>query len=1030
MKLKRFALSAAALFASLPSCNCGGTYHPPPPPPTGRCDVDLTSFTTSQGSGTFATQISQASDLMTGDFAQGQLGDYLLGNDRLRVIIQQPGRHIGPDPYGGALIDGSLVNSDGSTWTSFGKLAVLYNFGRTVDTQKVEVVTNGYTGGSAVVAATGQDALNNAVDLASLFAQLGFQLVPNPSASMNLLITTYYVLSPGDNRVRVITGFCNQGMTALALPVGDYIDAGGSVELFNSLSRTQGLGYSVGADEMIWYGWQGNGVAYGYVPYFPGTEGPGLDNVTLNVNGATFTLLGAPGEAGLATWTDASVTTHPGELDIAAGSSNILVRDFIVGQDLGEVASFIHTYNAPVLSYPTGGVRGTVTQGGKPVAGARVAAFRPSATTPKGPSCNPGPLATPRALLETVYTTQSDGTFTGTLPSDDYQFSAWTPGSVPTTPKSITVGESGTVQAALDIAATNQLTVSVADVSGSPLPAKVTVSCLPPAGSNVPTCLAPPSGQQIYRDAARDPVPDGVQAMALVPPTGTLTLPLPPAQYQVTVTRGPQYSIWPLTGYPGQMVDLTSGNASVNAVLARVVNTTGWMGADLHAHAVNSPDSAVAHTDRVLSFLAEGVDVLGETDHDDVTDLGSAVTTVGGTTLVAPVIGDELSPFDYGHFNVFPIPINTGDILGGAIDWAGGEGASLRLDQIYAAAQMQSAVTIQIDNPRGAGGQYDTPPGAPVGVMGALQVDTDTLATHADPAAFRMVAASGATSSNTNLFPITGFTAYEVMNPTADGYDPMKARPAFNDWFVMLSRGLLAAGTANSDTHALFSMPAGYPRTFVQMANSSISAFNATTMATALNKMQAVGSLGPFVQLTGEALDSSGQPVAGTQTSVGGVLPSLGRNILFTVDIQVAPWYDAVEIDLMTHAGTDGSCSMPSLPTDSRFGCKGQGSTNWPASGIASTIMLTSTDFVTETAATGGGVTYTRLHATKTIPITAPAGDTWFLAMVYGSASMFPAVYAGLDSSNQPVPVKPFAFTNPILVDADGGGYNHPPYTP
>ena len=76
--------------------------------------------------------------------------------------------------------------------------------------------------------------------------------------------------------------------------------------------------------------------------------------------------------------------------------------------------------------------------------------------------------------------------------------------------------------------------------------------------------------------------------------------PLPPGQYDVVVSRGPEYSIFPNTfpAVPGAARRPAHGqDATVDAVLAHVLDTTGWMSADFHVHAVNSPDRIVDNDD-------------------------------------------------------------------------------------------------------------------------------------------------------------------------------------------------------------------------------------------------------------------------------------------------------------------------------------------------------------------------------------------------------------------------------------------------
>src|SRR5690348_11490776 len=82
----------------------------PPPEPSGRCEVDLaaTGLFAGVGTGAHARVIASAADLVTGPFSYGVNGDYLLENDKIRVVVQRPFRQIGANPYGGTIIDADL----------------------------------------------------------------------------------------------------------------------------------------------------------------------------------------------------------------------------------------------------------------------------------------------------------------------------------------------------------------------------------------------------------------------------------------------------------------------------------------------------------------------------------------------------------------------------------------------------------------------------------------------------------------------------------------------------------------------------------------------------------------------------------------------------------------------------------------------------------------------------------------------------------------------------------------------------------
>src|SRR5262249_19644423 len=131
------------------------------------------------------------------------------------------------------------------------------------------------------------------------------------------------------------------------------------------------------------------------------------------------------------------------------------------------------------------------------------------------------------------------------------------------------------------------------------------------------------------------------------------TAPLEPGSYQVVVSHGPEFSIDP------QNVTITAGmTTTVNAQVARVVDSSGFVASDFHVHSIESPDSAVARKDRVITMLAEGVDFFTPSDHDIRTDYAPDVAALGASSLISTAVDAEITTFDYGHFNAWPVTID------------------------------------------------------------------------------------------------------------------------------------------------------------------------------------------------------------------------------------------------------------------------------------------------------------------------------------------------------------------------------------
>jgi hypothetical protein len=946
----------------------------PEPEPSGRCEIDLdaTGHFSRVGAGARAKVIESAAELIGGGYAQGRLGDVLLENDRARFVIQQPTRAIAPIPYGGTLIDADVRRPSGPGRDEYGKLGLIYAFGRTVNATKVEVLADGANGGYAVVAASGTDTVIDYVNVKNVLKQyLGnVELVRDPDEPLPFTITTYYVLSPGESRLRILTAFCNGGKDTVTMQVGDLSEQGGVSEFFNPDGCTNGLGANgCLVDPAGWFGYQADGVAYGYRAYkFTDAKRPAT-NALLSVAGVAAVLVDGENQAGLLSWVDATATRRPGAFGVLPGDKRTFLRDFFVGRDLGELAS--------VMAAVDGAPRSRLT----------VTAQRPDGAPAPHARITVKQAETGRMVALLV--AGDDGAARVDLSPGNYLVGAGQLGAALEPLSAVSLPSAGTAAVTVRLGATRQLAVSVRDPFGAPLPAKVVVTC---PGGPCPTTL---TAYRAWHDV--EDQPSNIAGIGFAGADGRATLALPPGTYEVFVTRGMEYSAFPDT-FPtsGRAVDLTSQDVSLDATLARVVDSTGWMSADLHVHAVGSPDSSVSDAVRVLSFAAEGVDVLVSTDHDFVTDYAPVISQLGLGGQIASLIGAEVTPFDYGHHNAFPL-VRRDAINGGSFDWAGGDGPSLRLDQLYAGLRAENpGVVIQMNHPRGA----------PGGALTMLEVDTATGATHADPAQFRQAPHPEATTTDTRLLS-RDFDAIEVMNG-------MALRTAdLNDWMTFLSRGWVKTATGVSDTHVAYTNVGGYARTWLRLGVDAPGDFTPAAFTQAMLGRRAVLSSGPFVTLTARRVEND--VAVGPEVGVGDLVSvATGGQLELTVDVQAPEWMQFDAIEIHTHA-----------PGREAFGGVGN-ETLLPAQ-AALRRTYDPTALPIEAVPGLNGFDARRVRVRETFRVTA-SQDTWFIALVRSSSAARPLVplawervscSGGLCTASAS---RAFAVTNAILVDADGSG--------
>ena len=946
---------AVAVVSAIVVVGCpkgGGSGNDPCEGFSGIC-ADLTPWVTTEGTGAMLRQASTA-DLLEGPVAQGGTTDWYLANENIRVIVQGDVRSSGISPFGGTIIDADIVRPSGEpSRDGFDELFQLFNFGGAFLPQEFKIFRDGSDGGSAVLAVAGvehvNDGLNVGVLLEDALGPIG-KLWADPDEDLPLEITHYFIINPGEHRVRMLTAVRNNSTAAFPLILVELMGRGNITELFNA-TRPNGsrFGYTAlipePSDDYLAH--VDPDVAYGYAPV--GWNGADETNLSLTVSGVTGSVVG--GEDLFDFTGDQPASLPPGVVQLEPDREQTVLRDFYVAADLAGITAAWEADNGTAL----GEVSGTVSPADLPT-GTRVAVQNSAGKT---------------------YTTFAvrAGAFAGRLPEGTFTLSVDAPGYPFSADESVTVSAGTPAAVSFTLPGTGKVELTVTTDSGAATPAKAVFIC---AG----TCPKADAGD--YRETNFDPHPNNVQHVALVPVSGRLDVLMPPGDYQLVVSRGAEWSTFP-NDWPTTPYDLTvtaGGTHPVAAQISQVLDTAGWISGDLHVHAIGSPDSPVPNTERVATMLAEGVDVLVATDHNFVTDFTPFVEALGATGEIATVIGNEVTTFDAGHFNAFPVEHDPADIMGGAFDWGNGTDPTLTPDEIFKAIKAQTPVrerVIQINHPRGSLGHFS-----------AIGLDLNTGKTTADPARFRMSTA-GVTGDDTRLFS-NEFTALEILN----GHSVSSLRPRMNDWFALLSHGRLVTATAVSDTHAWYNGDMGVPRSWVRVGPTSDTpaTFDSTAFVAAINAGKLMGSNGPFVRAIA---------TAGTATAEPGDLLALaapGNPVTIDITIEVPSWYGFDQIKLFanvtdTAAPSGSQVSTPPTPADS----------------IAVDLSTEATVAGASTEADPAS-THRRWVVTRSFTVN-PTEDTWYVVFVEGSASSFPVILGG-DGA--------LAFTNAIYVDADGDG--------
>jgi hypothetical protein len=617
--------------------------------------------------------------------------------------------------------------------------------------------------------------------------------------------------------------------------------------------------------------------------------------------------------------------------------------------------------------------------------------------------------------IVTHFRTDAVGRFQGTLAPGTYEVRVQRDGRPFPTPVAqtiqITAGATTTVTA--ELPPPGLLEVHVADPSGLPLTAKVTVVGLDP--SPEPTRFESIAGvitnvTRVFGDQG-DSLPYGVTNVFFADRTGSVApVAVEPGRYEVVVSRGTRWSD------DRRIVDVPVGGVRVDATLTRVVDTPGFVSADFHLHALDSPDSEVAREARVASQLAEGIDFFTPSEHDIRVDFQPIVEAMGVADLIATANGVEITTFDYGHFNSWPVTVDPTQVNGGSIDW-GRPGVPPGMDYPALGSFGYSPAELFADalaDPRPNLVQINHIDS----FFGAAGLDIDTALV--PPQSFKAPASRRLDPALSNLFD-DGFQALEVWN----GNQGIFLDQNLGDWMNLLNQGIVRTAVATSDSHEKRTNSGG-SRTFI--ASSAAAPADlwaaAETLAAAVAGGRAIGTNGPFVTLRLDAA-STGQTAA---LDLGHplVVVTADGAVDATITVESPHWAEFDTIELYVGSRPEAYDHDGDPDTRDRYRV------------TPTRVLRAGADFVVGDVAVGAGARARRWRTQTTVPLTALAADTWVVAIVRGSRDVSRPIYPivpGIDAAENPtfdelidvVPAeagdRSLAFTNALRIDVGGDGW-------
>lgn len=1018
-------------------------------------------------------------DMVPGPLARAQLNDLVLENDRLRAIIQKPGRNwFSIAQFGGNIIDAVPKDSRGrlAAEDQFEELALGTNVESSPNYQSVEVIEAGGRDAQgncqrAVIRATGPDDLLDFVNGSSAIRDMGFTF-PAMADDVDLPVTirTDYILEPGQRFITMQSTLINESDQTVDLYMVEYLSGSGEVELFQH-------GYGFGealvtapCDSCRYAAYAGHdggaGVSYGVVHPFARSSSLSVSGVSVLVYGTDALPLFLPipepiGGAGI----------EPPPFSIPASGELTLSRWFVVGD--GSVSSIVEVKQA-LLDEPVGRISGRIMDAAGPVAGAEISAIGGADDFERLPANLPLPvdllplpslLRGPDLLVANHARTDAQGRYSMTLAPGTYELRVNVPGRLATDPATVEIDLAEGDELSQDFTAPlpARLRVRVLDENDQPVAAKLQLigeDLSPDAGepqnseSVLGGLLTLQSG--VFGDILADKLPNGVVLSEFaVRDTGSGSvsvgdsgvLDIEPGSYQLSVSHGPRYNefVQDLTLNEGVLTD-------INARVVRVIDTSGWISGDFHVHSFDSPDAEVTNRERVATYLAEDMDFFTPSDHGMRVDFEPVIADMGVTDLIASAPSAEITTFDYGHFNAWPVAVDPSPpslrepsqsmdpgLANGSVDWGGAAPAGqdfpaaghyvLTPEQIIATAkaeplQAQRAVVAQINH-------IDSHFGA-VG----LGIDTGQTPPQSstDPTTRRLPPDAG------NLFT-SNFDSLELwigVDGRTHQFEHFLGENA-PDWFNLLNQGILKTFVANSDTHdrRLTSLSTrnliSVPSALNEAGHADPAKLRADphAVADAIIAGHSVGSNAPFLRVT--ARNPQGQIAGLAQDDAFGVrtrpLPLASSEDAVTLELEVQSplWAEFDQVLVFVNSATTPQTDQFGQPVDPA---------RYALCAPAQSAELDEGDFtrLRVPAANINDTVFERFEALVEFSLPNPGEDYWVVVMVQGrdglSRPLWPVVPndftdgdGDLNSrSTDDIGTVALAVTNPIYVDADGDG--------
>lgn len=672
-------------------------------------------------------RIESKRELPIGYWVEGRLGDFLIENDKIKVVVTDLQRSTEFSEVGGNIID-LAKKSDNLDY--FGGI-FFDGFKYTLTGYETRLPDEEHKEGV-------------------------LRLLGHAADDSNLAITQEYRVEPDKNIIKVVTIIENKATESREIELKDKVVWGGGMLFIGrhgSPSPTERV-----ETECDWL----CGRVENYSVGLTVEKGMLKTSNLRNISDITYR-----------------------KVNIAPGSKETLERYLYVGdRDISRITGFMIDLRKEPHSYITG----TVIESGseKPVPDVEVRVRCDRLGEQKIP-----------AYPYTLTYSKEDGTFEIPVQAGSFFVLAHPFGRRAAKNVLSTFALAGTTQVVkLGVSKPLTLSYEIRDAETDELiPAKITFITLPgkPSLDFGTTYEAPGSNNTYYAY------------------TGQGEIILPPQLYKIIVSRGIEYEIFEkeMAVKPGQKNEL-------KVKLKRVLDTKGWISADIGVRTNRSYDSLVTPRDRVIAAVCEGVEWLVSGDTDEATDLQKVIDELKLNKWIKATPGLAIEfPGEKGagNFLVFPVDPKSAEKVIAEIDTM----ADWEPDRLfsYLRSTFPNAL-IQVNDPLDPENGY-------FAKFGYVKED-------------KKLPEDKKFSYNFDLISIWRGKRLQAMQDNLELY------------YTLLKAGYVKGFSGGSFSHFIYGEETGYPRLYIMSSTDNPDEINEDELIKNLKTGKTLLTNGPFIE--------------------------------------------------------------------------------------------------------------------------------------------------------------------------------------